>query len=54
MEALLSSSFPAPIWASETYKVRDSILAVLCDQVYEEDDYLRNYEEFLAWRKGSS
>ena len=45
---------PASIWASETYKARDSILAVLCDRVYEEDDYLRDYEQFLAWRKGCS
>jgi hypothetical protein len=26
------------------------VLSVLCDRPYEEDDYLREYERFVAWR----
>jgi dTDP-4-dehydrorhamnose 3,5-epimerase-like enzyme len=42
---------PASIWASETYLTAGAVLTVLCDRHYEADDYIRNYEEFLAWRK---
>ncbi len=27
----------------------DAVLMVLADQLYDESDYIRNYEEFLAW-----
>src|SRR4051812_20184385 len=42
---------PPSIWASETYRTDGAVLAVLCDRVYEENDYIRNYEEFLAWHR---
>lgn len=42
---------PPSIWASETYVVGESVLSVLCDRLYEADDYLRDYEQFLAWRR---
>lgn len=29
----------------------DSILLVIVDQPYSEDDYIRNWDEFLDWRK---
>jgi dTDP-4-dehydrorhamnose 3,5-epimerase-like enzyme len=35
------------IFASETYLDSDSVLLVLCDRPYEEDDYIRTMEEFL-------
>lgn len=41
---------PPSIWASETYVVGGSVLSVLCDRLYEAEDYLREYEQFLAWR----
>jgi dTDP-4-dehydrorhamnose 3,5-epimerase-like enzyme len=41
---------PPGIWSTETYKHENSVLAVLCDRPYEEDDYLRDHAEFLAWR----
>jgi dTDP-4-dehydrorhamnose 3,5-epimerase-like enzyme len=28
----------------------DALVLVVCDQPYDEDDYIRNYDEFLAWR----
>ncbi len=42
---------PAGIWAQQTYKVFGSILTVLCDQPYDENDYIRDYEEFKNYRK---
>jgi dTDP-4-dehydrorhamnose 3,5-epimerase-like enzyme len=42
---------PPGIWASETYRGGNSILTVLCDRPYEEDDYLRDYGQFRDWRK---
>jgi hypothetical protein len=43
---------PPTIWATETYVVAGSVLNVLCDRHYEAEDYLRDYDQFLAWRKG--
>lgn len=42
---------PPSIWASETYVVGGSVLSVLCDRHYEADDYIRDYDRFLAWRR---
>lgn len=41
---------PPGIWAEQVYEASGSILMVLCDQPYDEADYLRDYEGFLAWR----
>jgi dTDP-4-dehydrorhamnose 3,5-epimerase-like enzyme len=41
---------PASIWATETYVVAGSVLNVLCDRHYEAEDYIRDYDQFLAWR----
>lgn len=41
---------PPGIWATQTYLQDDSGLMVLCDRPYEEDDYLRDYAEFTAYR----
>jgi dTDP-4-dehydrorhamnose 3,5-epimerase-like enzyme len=45
---------PPGIWAAETYRGNDSVLTVLCDRPYEEDDYLRSYEAFRGWRKNNT
>ena len=37
---------PPGIWASEKYINEGSVLMVLCDQGYEKNDYIFNYEEF--------
>jgi len=42
---------PPGIWATETYRTGNSILAVLCDRPFEEADYIRDHGEFLAWRR---
>lgn len=45
---------PPGIWASEIYVVGGSVLSVLCDRPYEAADYLRDYGEFIAWRKSEA
>ena len=43
---------PASIWAEQSYREPGTILMVLCDQLYDETDYIRDYDEFLGWRAG--
>lgn len=40
---------PPGIWAREEYLFDDSILMVLCDRRFEEDDYIRERNEFIEW-----
>jgi len=42
---------PNGIWAEQRYLDSDNVLMVLCDRPYEEHDYIRDYREFLAFRK---
>lgn len=42
---------PPGIWAEQTYGGPTTVLMVLCDRPYEESDYIRDYQEFLAWRR---
>ena len=39
---------PPGIWAKEDY-VNDAVLMVLCDRIYEPEDYLRDYHDFKAF-----
>lgn len=41
---------PPGLWAREDYLADGAVLMVLCDRAYEEDDYIRSYEEFKQWR----
>jgi dTDP-4-dehydrorhamnose 3,5-epimerase-like enzyme len=45
---------PPTIWNTVLFKQDRSVVVVLCDRPYEEADYLREYPEFLAFRKASS
>ena len=38
---------PPGIWAQQTYTVENSILTVLCDRIYEAEDYIREYNIFI-------
>lgn len=40
---------PPGIWAKEDYLEDGAVLMVLCDRGYEEEDYLREYEEFKTF-----
>jgi len=41
---------PASIWAEQNYIANENILMVLCDRKYEEDDYIRDYDDFVTYR----
>lgn len=45
---------PPVIWNTIIYREGGSVLAVLCDRPFEESDYLRTYEAFVAYRKEKS
>ena len=40
---------PPDIYCWQNYLSEDSILMVLCDKVFDESDYIRNYEEFKKY-----
>ena len=42
---------PNMIWSTQKYKSNNTILLVLCDQDYSEKDYIRDYEQFLLFKK---
>ncbi len=42
---------PPSIWSEQFYKTDNTVLLVLCDQLYDEEDYIRNYSEFEIYRK---
>ncbi len=44
---------PAGCWGEEFSHSPDCILLVLASLPYENEDYIRKYEDFLAWKKGS-
>jgi hypothetical protein len=37
---------PPMIWATQTYRNSLSVLTVICDQEYSEDDYIRDFDLF--------
>ena len=42
---------PQGVWAEQRYLEDKTMILVLCDQPYEEADYIRNYEEFQLWKR---
>jgi dTDP-4-dehydrorhamnose 3,5-epimerase-like enzyme len=47
----LALCVPPTIWTTLIFKEERSVVMVLCDRLFEEADYLREYDEFLAFRK---
>ncbi|MDG2252938.1 MAG: FdtA/QdtA family cupin domain-containing protein [Methylophilaceae bacterium] len=45
---------PPGIWAEETYMKDNTVLNVLCDRPYEEEDYIKKYENFLLYCKAKN
>ena len=39
------------IWAEEDYCEDNSVLLVLCDLPYDENDYIWDYEEYKIWKR---
>ena len=44
---------PPGLWNIVEFRQEDSVLIVLCDRVYEADDYIRDYAEFLSFRESA-
>jgi dTDP-4-dehydrorhamnose 3,5-epimerase-like enzyme len=42
---------PNDIWAEQTYIEEGTVLVVLCDRPYDESDYIRDYDDYLYFRK---
>lgn len=42
---------PAGIWAEQKYMTQNASLTVLCDRIYEAEDYIRDYDNFLKYRQ---
>ena len=42
---------PPGIWAKQEYVVGDSVLMVLCDHLFDADEYIHDYDDFLAYLK---
>lgn len=43
---------PAGCWGEQFRHSPDCILLVLASLPYDNTDYIRNYDDFLAWKKG--
>ncbi len=42
---------PPGIWSQQTYLGKGAALTVLCDRKYEAEDYIREYDKFLSYRR---
>jgi dTDP-4-dehydrorhamnose 3,5-epimerase-like enzyme len=42
---------PPTIWNSVVVKQDQSVVTILCDRPFEEADYIREYPDFMAFRK---
>lgn len=45
---------PAGCWGEQFCHSEDCVLLVLASRPYENADYIRTYDEYLAWKKGES
>ena len=44
-------TIPPGIWASQQYASASTILTVICSHIYDSNDYLRDFNDFLRYRK---
>jgi dTDP-4-dehydrorhamnose 3,5-epimerase-like enzyme len=56
IETLLTPSseavlVPNGIWAEQKYLKDNTVIISFCDQSYDEQDYIRDYDEYLEWKK---
>lgn len=42
---------PPYVWSGQEYLIDDSVLMVVCSSEFDEDDYIRDYQEFLRFLK---
>jgi dTDP-4-dehydrorhamnose 3,5-epimerase-like enzyme len=45
---------PPMIWTTVIFRKAESVLVVLCDQPYQEHDYIRDYPAFLSAKKSTA
>ena len=45
---------PAGCWGEQFSHSTECILLVLASRPYENEDYIRSYDEFLVWKRGES
>lgn len=45
---------PAGLWAEQSYGPAGSVIMVLTDRLYEADDYIRDFAQYLAFRAGTA
>ena len=45
---------PASIWGEQLYRTADTVLMVLCDQLYDAADYIRDPDAYQAFRRAGS
>jgi dTDP-4-dehydrorhamnose 3,5-epimerase-like enzyme len=50
----LALCVPPTIWNNIFFRQDRAVVMVLCDRPFEADDYLREYSEFVAFRKANS
>ena len=43
---------PSGCWGEQFSHSPDCVLLVLASKPYENEDYIRSYDEFLAWKRG--
>lgn len=48
----LALHVPPGVWNTVIFRKEASVLAVLCDRPYEEEDYIRDYDAFVSFRRG--
>ena len=52
IERIFTLTAPAGVlWNTVQFRQNESVLIVLCDRIYEADDYIRDYSEFLSFRE---
>jgi dTDP-4-dehydrorhamnose 3,5-epimerase-like enzyme len=49
----LALHVPLGIWNTVIFRKEASVLTVLCDRPYEDDDYIRDYGAFVSFRRGT-
>tara|TARA_Y100000739_G_C20605436_1_gene465349 strand:+ start:1351 stop:1764 length:414 start_codon:yes stop_codon:yes gene_type:complete len=42
---------PNQIWAEQFYQEKNTSLLVMCDDIYKENDYIRDYKLFIKYRE---
>jgi len=42
---------PPGIWAHQEYSAVETMINVYCDEDYRESDYIRNYKDFVSYKK---